>query len=209
VLLVGLPNWAILIHTVWIVKGGGLRHEYLGLVAVGQFIHILAMADEKSATPSTVLPSVLIVGANGFLGRTIPPLLSARHPECKITLLDIAPSTSLEYDYFSGDITDLSSLIGIFQKVRPAVVIHSASPPIPTVGRGDEKLFTRVNVEGTRNVIKACNESGVRALIYTSSASVIYDGGDLVNANEKAPYATRHVDPYNASKVAPIHRPSD
>jgi sterol-4alpha-carboxylate 3-dehydrogenase (decarboxylating) len=62
-------------------------------------------------------------------------------------------------------------------------------------------LFFRVNVEGTRNVIKACNETGVKALIYTSSASVIYDGGSLVNADENTPFATRHVDPYNASKV--------
>lgn len=163
------------------------------------------MAEQKPAKPPTAIPSVLLVGANGFLGRTIPPLIAARHPKCRITMLDIAPATTttLDFPYVSGDITDLASLTEIFQKVKPAVVIHSASPPIPTVGKGDEKLFFRVNVEGTRNVIKACNESGVKALIYTSSASVIYDGGNLVNANETTPFATRHVDPYNASKVAP------
>jgi len=156
---------------------------------------------ESSKAP-TILPSVLVVGANGFLGRRIPPLLSSRHPECRITLLDIAPRGDSEYDYFTGDITNLSSSIEIFQKVKPAVVIHCASPPIPTSGKGDEKLFHRVNVDGTRNVIQACREAGVRALVYTSSASVLYNGGDLVNANESTPYATRHVDAYNASKVS-------
>lgn len=159
------------------------------------------MADEHSVPPPIGISSVLFVGANGFLGRTMVPLFAARHPECQVHLLDIGPRTDLEYCYHSGDITDLASLVDIFQKVKPAVVIHSASPPIPTVGKGDEKLFFRVNVEGTRNIISACKEAGVRALVYTSSASVIYDGGNLVNANEEAPYASRHVDPYNASKV--------
>jgi sterol-4alpha-carboxylate 3-dehydrogenase (decarboxylating) len=159
------------------------------------------MASEKSTQPRTAIPSVLIIGGNGFLGRTMPSLIAARHPNCKITLLDMAPNTTLNYPYFKGDITDLSSLIDIFKIVKPAVVIHSASPPIPTAGQGNRNLFFRVNVEGTRNVINACNETGVKALVYTSSASVIYDGGNLVNANETTPFASRHVDPYNASKV--------
>jgi sterol-4alpha-carboxylate 3-dehydrogenase (decarboxylating) len=159
------------------------------------------MADEKTSRPVTSVPSVLVIGANGFLGGKIPSLIASRHPDCKISLLDIAPGSNTRYPYHQGDITNLSSIIEILETVKPAAVIHSASPPIPTVGKGDENLFFRVNVEGTRNIIKACEETGVKALIYTSSASVIYDGGDLSNANETTPYATRHVDPYNKSKV--------
>ena len=166
------------------------------------FTSILSnMADESFSSPTVDIPSALIIGANGFLGRTIPPLIASRHPKCQISLLDLRSDGSSNYPFFQGDITNLSSLITIFQKVKPAVVIHSASPPIPTAGRGDEKLFNRVNVEGTGNVITACQATGVRALIYTSSASVIYDGGDLINADERTPYASKHVDPYNASKV--------
>ena len=159
------------------------------------------MTDEKTARPSTSLSSVLIVGGNGFLGKTITSLLADRHPNCKISLLDLSPKSTLDYPYHQGDITNLSSLLEIFQKIKPEVVIHTASPPIPTSGQGDEKLFFKVNVEGTRNIINACQETGVKALIYTSSASVHYNGGNLINANETAPYATKHVDPYNASKV--------
>ena len=159
------------------------------------------MTDESSAAVPTPIPSALIIGANGFLGRRMPSIIANRHPKCKISLLDISPETILEYPYFRGDITDYSSLVKIFEETKPAVVIHSASPPIPTVGKGDEKLFFRVNVEGTRNIINACKETGVKALVYTSSASVIYNGTDLVNADEKTPYANEHVDSYNASKV--------
>ena len=162
------------------------------------------MGDEREATkPSVHLPSILIVGGNGFLGRTIPSQVKARHPDCKVSILDIASSSTFnsDTDYYQADISDAEALIDAFNKAKPAVVIHSASPPIPTSGKGDEAFFFRVNVEGTRNVITACKESGVRALVYTSSASVVYDGGDLVNADETMPYARRHVDSYNASKV--------
>jgi dTDP-4-dehydrorhamnose reductase len=93
------------------------------------------MTPEK---PRTSIPSVL---ANGFLGRTIPRLLAARHPACKITLLNIAPDRrTLQYIYVRSDITNESVIIKALKAVKPAVVIHSASPPIPTVGKGDEKL---------------------------------------------------------------------
>ena len=160
--------------------------------------------DEKRSS-RTVLSSALIIGGNGFLGKTMPALISSRHPDCQINLLDIGSSSLLDsgdtHGYYQGDITNLASLIPIFQKLKPSVVIHCASPPIPTTGKGDEKLFFRVNVEGTRNVIAACREAGVKALVYTSSASVVYNGGDLINVNEDIPYASRHVDAYNASKV--------
>jgi sterol-4alpha-carboxylate 3-dehydrogenase (decarboxylating) len=159
--------------------------------------------NEKIEKAPTGLPSVLIVGGNGFLGKTMPTLIAARHPNCDIHVVDIAPSASASahFTYHQGDVTNLTSLIDIFQQAKPSAVIHSASPPIPVRGTGDEKLFYRVNVEGTRNVIRACEEAGVKALVYTSSASVVYNGRDLVNANEDTPYATRHVDPYNESKV--------
>jgi len=163
------------------------------------------MGDKIEHLP-TALPSVLIIGGNGFLGKTMPDLIAARHPNCRLHVVDTAPSApgSGKFMYHQGDITNLTSLVDIFQRAKPSAVIHTASPPIPVVGKGDEKLFFRVNVEGTRNVIHACREAGVKALVYTSSASVVYNGGDLVNANEDVPYATRHVDPYNASKVYPL-----
>ena len=50
-------------------------------------------------------------------------------------------------------------------------VIHIASSidirPIPS------PLLERVNVHGTKNVVAACQRTGVRALVYTSSIEVI------------------------------------
>lgn len=40
-------------------------------------------------------------------------------------------------------------------------------------GQGDPALVTAVNVEGTRNVVKACIKHGVKRLVYTSSMDVV------------------------------------
>jgi len=43
-------------------------------------------------------------------------------------------------------------------------------------------------VEGTRNVVNACQETGVKALVHTSTASLVHDTkSDLINADESYP----------------------
>jgi nucleoside-diphosphate-sugar epimerase len=62
--------------------------------------------------------------------------------------------------------------------------------------------FHRVNVDGTANVIDACREQGIRFLVYTSSPSIVHDGGDIGGADESIPVAERFTAPYPASKAA-------
>ncbi|KAH9268091.1 hypothetical protein BASA84_000408 [Batrachochytrium salamandrivorans] len=82
-------------------------------------------------------------------------------------------------------IGDICSASDVQQACKgKTVVIHTASPPhgLPS------ELYFKVNVEGTNNVIHACVQEKVPKLVYTSSASVIFNGGDLINANESQPY---------------------
>ena len=58
-----------------------------------------------------------------------------------------------------------------------------------------------VNVVGTENVIKACQAQKVPKLVYTSSASVVFEGRDLNNVDESAPYAAKPLDYYTLTKV--------
>jgi sterol-4alpha-carboxylate 3-dehydrogenase (decarboxylating) len=52
-------------------------------------------------------------------------------------------------------------------------------------------MFKKVNVDGTKCVIEACQKTDVKALVYTSSASVISDNeSDLINADERWPVIT-------------------
>lgn len=135
------------------------------------------------------LGNVLVIGGCGFLGHHIVNLLLESYTT-KISVLDVRTTRNRRPDsdgvtYVDGDITSLDSLIPIFQKLKPAVVIHTASP---TLVGGNRELFKKVNVDGTQCVIEACKKTGVKALVYTSSASVVSDNAtDLVNADERWP----------------------
>jgi len=43
-------------------------------------------------------------------------------------------------------------------------------------------------------------QGGVKKLIYTSTASVIFEGKSLFNVDESTPYPKKHFDPYNHTK---------
>ncbi|KAL9601372.1 MAG: hypothetical protein Q9219_002548 [cf. Caloplaca sp. 3 TL-2023] len=115
---------------------------------------------------------------------------------CKVSVIDLRTTNNRfpNVNYHTGDITSLDSLRPIFSSVRPAVVIHTASPAFTAdnktlhTGRA-RSLFDRVNIEGTRNLLTVSSEiSTVKAFIYTSSSSVIHDTvSPLTNANESYP----------------------
>jgi sterol-4alpha-carboxylate 3-dehydrogenase (decarboxylating) len=155
------------------------------------------------------LGSVIITGGCGMLGHHIVSLLRQRHPQSHISVLDIRTTNNRHEDprikYFNGDITSRDEVLAVFQKVRPDVVIHTASP---TLMGGSKELFEKVNVEGTRCLLGVSAEVGVKAFVYTSSASVISDGvSDLINADERWPYVPRNLqtEVYSQSKVRCFH----
>lgn len=53
---------------------------------------------------------------------------------------------------------------------------------------GDRKLIRRINLEGTRNVIGACLECGVRRLIYTSSIHALKEPPAETIIDESMPF---------------------
>ena len=77
-------------------------------------------------------------------------------------------------------------------------VFHTAAK-VGVWGHYDD--FFRANVVGTRALLAGCREHGVQRLIHTSTPSVVYNGGDLVNANESAPLTTRCPSPYPLTKA--------
>ncbi len=77
-------------------------------------------------------------------------------------------------------------------------IIHTASP---VAGLKDEALYYRVNVEGTKAIIAAAVETGVRKLVFTSSAGVAFNGTDIMNGDERLPPPAIPMDAYNDSKA--------
>jgi sterol-4alpha-carboxylate 3-dehydrogenase (decarboxylating) len=152
------------------------------------------------------LGSVMVIGGCGFLGHHIVNMLCDSYiAQVSVVDLRTVRNRRPESDgvkYFDGDITDSAQLLSIFQKVKPDVVIHTASP----VGNAKipNKVLYSVNVDGTKCVIDCCTKTNVKALVYTSSASVISDNvTDLINADERWPVlrAPSQTDYYSETKV--------
>ena len=89
--------------------------------------------------------------------------------------------------YHLADLTNYGALRTVFEKVKPEVVFHTASPRFDS----PRDIMFAVNVEGTKKLVKVAKEFGTQTSIYTSSASVISDGKtDLVGADETYPLVT-------------------
>lgn len=162
----------------------------------------MASTSEVPNVPS--LGKVVVVGGCGFLGSHIVNLIVERHAQSQVSVLDLRTTTnrnlSSTVSYHDCDITDFAAIKALFSKIKPDVIIHTASPHFNL----PNAIHDKVNVEGTKNLIKASQEAGVKAFVYTSSASVILNPKEeLINADETWPLVTgdRQPEYYTTTKV--------
>ena len=145
---------------------------------------------------------ILLTGGSGFLGGAmIRELLdpSPVFPVAELRILDTAPPDAADDSrvlWIQGDVRDPDAVSGAVQGVD--LVFHSAA--IVDWGTRSEEEIMGVNVEGTRNVVEACRENGVKALVYTSSLDVLFSGLPLRQVDESAPYPAKHGSSYCVSK---------
>ncbi|KAI9179500.1 erg26, C-3 sterol dehydrogenase [Blastocladiella emersonii ATCC 22665] len=150
--------------------------------------------------------TVLVVGGDGFLGSHIVEyLLEARAalPEDKrapVHVLDLQQRFPDREGvvYHIGSLLDHEFLVRTLSAHGITCVIHTASPPH---GRG-RPFYWSVNVDGTKTLIQACLAAGVAKFVYTSSASVVFNGADVSNINEDALYCETPLDAYTETKAA-------
>ena len=157
------------------------------------------------------ISAALVTGGAGFVGAAIVQSLNAKHPECRITVLDIRlpPQQDRIADvaYYRADVTSAEETSEALDQIRPQVVIHTAGVVPPLSARysraSDARIFT-INVEGTRNVMAASRAVGVSAFVLTSSCTVVTDALDfeLHNVDERLPRFTQSLS-YGESKVSP------
>ncbi len=115
---------------------------------------------------------ILVTGATGHIGNVLVRKLLRRGEEVRVLLLrgeSPGPLEGAPVELMEGDVLDLSSLFEAFQGVQR--VFHLAG--MISIMPGRNALLRRVNVEGTRNVLRAAMQAGVRKLVYTSSIHAI------------------------------------
>ena len=111
---------------------------------------------------------ILVTGAGGHLGNVLVRELVARNEKVRAMVLpgeDLTSLEGLDVEIFEGNILDKARLFEACEGVD--LVFHLASVVAITEDKVD--LMRQVNVEGTRNVIEAVRQAGVRRLVYTSS----------------------------------------
>jgi dihydroflavonol-4-reductase len=142
----------------------------------------------------------LITGGTGFVGSHLARALTeAGHtvrvlhrPSSKLTALD-----GVRFESALGDVLELDAL-------RAACtgcdwVFHVAA--VADYWRADPKHMREVNVEGTRRVLQAAREAGVKRVVFTSSAAAVglTEGGA---SDERVPFnLPPERFPYGHSKV--------
>ena len=139
-----------------------------------------------------------VTGASGFIGGRLAERLLASGRRVRVLARRPLPALEkLGAEVLLGDLHDAEALhrgcAGAGSVFHVAGRVGVWGPPAD---------FFHVNVEGTRNVIAACRAAGVRRLIYTSSPSVVYHGGDLSGVDESALLCTTAPCAYPTSKAA-------
>lgn len=139
----------------------------------------------------------LVTGGGGFLGRYLIRELRDRGHEP--VAFQRSPHPDLEaagVECRSGDLTDAEALrraaagcAGVFHVAARAGVW------------GSWESFFKPNVEGTRNVLAACRDAGVRHLVHTSTPSVVFTGEAFEGADETLPYGHHWLGHYAHTKA--------
>lgn len=156
---------------------------------------------------------ILLTGGAGFIGSHVAEALLRRHAQLSIVdNLDDFYSPAWKksnldairrigpFEFFGLDICSPEEMRETFARVRPEVVIHLAARAGVRPSIEQPRLYERVNVGGTVNILELCREFEVSRLIFGSSSSVY-------GACSRAPFSEsqsdlRPISPYAASKLA-------
>jgi dihydroflavonol-4-reductase len=142
---------------------------------------------------------VLVTGATGFTGGHLARhLLEAGHdvallvrPSSVARAADLARNGA---DIRTGDLTDRDA---VARATAGCEVIYHIAATYREAGQGDA-AYTRVNVDGTRNVLEGAKQSGVRRVVHCSTGGV-HGHIEHPPATEDAPLAPGDV--YQRTKL--------
>lgn len=134
------------------------------------------------------MESILFTGASGFLGNNILPLLKKQYD---VTTLGHLPVDDITVNLAK----DVPSLPKQFD-----IVLHAAGKAhvVPRTAE-EEKLFYDINFEGTKNLCRALEISGIpKSLIFISTVAVYgCENGNLITES----HPRNGVTPYAKSKI--------
>lgn len=155
---------------------------------------------------------VLVTGAGGFVGGWMIRHLKASGVEV------VAGVHSLRHDIDLGvrteifDLDDPTSIFTLFDRVRPAGVVHLAGFASPHLANSRPEAAHRVNFLGTLRLLEACKAAATRPSVLLAGSATVYGPVSVADLPLKETQTLRPADHYSLSKVgqeslAPLYAP--
>jgi nucleoside-diphosphate-sugar epimerase len=136
----------------------------------------------------------LVTGGSGYFGSLLVRLLVERGRRVRVLDLNDADDRPSGVEFRRGDIRDLDACRA---SCADAEVVFHCVAQVPLAK--DSALFWSVNRDGTRNVLQAAADAGVRKLVYTSSSAVFGVPSEFLITPETPP---RPAEDYGSAKLA-------
>ncbi len=140
----------------------------------------------------------LVTGANGHLGNTLVRALLARGQHVRAGVRDLdrgAALNGLDCQVVCAELQDPDSLRQALQGVD---VLYQVAAVFKHWARNPHAEIVDVNVQGTRNVLRAAAEAGVRRVVYVSSVAAVGHNGQRL---DESSWNTDQSNPYYRSKI--------
>ncbi|MBI5020480.1 MAG: SDR family oxidoreductase [Ignavibacteriales bacterium] len=145
------------------------------------------------------MKNILVTGSNGFIGSNLVIELVRLGFSVKAfhrSGSNIDNLSGINAVHVIGDILDKTSILNAIRGCD--TVFHTAA--LISFFKQKQKKHFEINVEGTRNVVEACMESGVEKLIHTSTIGALGYTTDGTLTNENTNYNWGENIPYRYTK---------
>ncbi|WP_413944568.1 UDP-glucose 4-epimerase GalE [Bdellovibrio sp. HCB-162] len=145
---------------------------------------------------------VLVTGGAGYIGsHTVQKLLLSGHKVAVIDNLSTGFKEAVpnQAEFYFGDVRDSNFVAEIMSKFDAEVVIHFAAKLNVAESLLKPVEYYDNNVGGTLSLLKACEKSGVKNFIFSSTAAVYGDSCTDGIISEGTP--TNPLNPYGWSKL--------
>ena len=140
----------------------------------------------------------LVLGANGHLGNNIIRQLMDSNQPVTGSLRNLYDSSSLNIpniEIVHADLMDKNSLVRAMNGID---ILYVTAAVYKSWAKNIQKEIIDVNITGSKNVIEAAAQQGVKKIIYTSTTFVLNDSGSLA---DKPSRESNNADPYTYSKI--------
>ncbi len=144
---------------------------------------------------------MVVTGGAGFIGSHIVELLASMG--FNVVVFDNLSTGNLNkieqfpVTFIEGDIRNIETLMDTFKNVD--TVFHLAAAISVPESLEKPKEYVDINVNGTLNIIEAAKKSGVKRVVFSSSAAVYGDEPTLPKTEDMKPCL---LSPYAATKLS-------